>query len=206
MKVLAEIPTQAGPAPRAGTLRRCDLEAYDALREQLRGSRSVLVLGEPARRRGVAIGLAAAAAAADTRTALLECDLGQPAIAEELGLEAAPGLHEYLRGEAEAERILDALVLAGPGAEAAAEPLVCIVAGRPAPDAPALLGSERFRQAVAKLRNAYELVVLAGPSVDGDGGAVRALAAEADATLACVGRDGSSPELPSEVVTGQVVL
>lgn len=206
MKVLAEIPAQAGPAPRAGTLRRCDLEAYGALREQLGGSRAVLVLGEPARRREVAIGLAATAAAADTRTALLECDLGRPGIADALGLAPAPGLHEYLRGETESEEILDALVLAGPGAGAATEPLVCVVAGRPAPDASALLGSERFRHAVAKLRSGYELLVLAGPSAEGFDGALGVLTAEADATLACVGRDGRSPDLPSEVVTGQVIL
>jgi Mrp family chromosome partitioning ATPase len=206
VKVLAEIPPQAGPAPRAGALRRCDLEAYEALLEQLRGSRTVLVLGEPSRKRAVAIGLAAAAAAADTRTALLECDLGQPSIAEALGLATAPGLHEYLRGEVEPEDILDSLVLAGPGAEAVAEPLVCVVAGRPAQDGPALIASERFLHALARLRNAYELLVLAGPPVDGYDGALGVLAAEADATLACVGRNGSSPDLPSEVVTGQVVL
>jgi Mrp family chromosome partitioning ATPase len=193
VKVLAEIPTPAGAALPAGTLRRCDLEAYDALRGQLRGSRSVLVLGEPARRRAVAIGLAAAAAAVDTRTALLECDLGQPGVAGALGLAAAPGLHEYLRGETEAEHILDSLVLAGPGAQKAGQPLVCVVAGRPAPDASTLLGSERFRHAVAKLRGAYELLVLAGPEANGDA-ALPAVATEADAALACVGRDDPVPD------------
>ncbi len=203
MKVLAEIPTQAGAAPPAGTLRRCDLEAYDALRGQLHGSRAVLVLGEPGRRRAVAIGLAAAAAAADTRTALLECDLGQPGVADALGLAAAPGLHEYLRGEVEPEQILDSLVLAGPGAQKAGQPLVCVVAGREASDAPTLLGSERFRHAIAKLRGAYELLVLAGPEANGDA-ALSAVAAEADAALACVGRDDPPPDLGIPL-TGLVV-
>lgn len=203
MKVLAEIPPPAAPAPRAGTLRRCDLEAFDVLLAELHGSRVVLVLGDAARKRNVAVGLAAAAAAGGTRTALLECDLGDPNLAEALGLAVAPGLHEYLRGEADADRIFEPLVLAGPGTQAAEEPLVCVVAGRPAPDGTALLGSERFRQAAAKLRRAYELVVLAGPSPNGPA-ALAAVAAEADATLACVGRADPQPE-SGVPITGLVV-
>jgi Mrp family chromosome partitioning ATPase len=206
VKVLAEIPSDGGPPPPAGTLRRRDLDAYDALLERLAGSRSVLVLGDAARRRAVAIGLATAAAAAGTRTALLECDLAEPALAEALGVAAAPGLHEYLRGEVEAERILEPLVLAGPGSEAAREPLVCVVAGRPAADDRELLLSERFRHAMAKLGSAYELLVLAGPAA-GAAAAVTALAARVDATLACVGRGEAATDLPlSEVVTGKVVV
>jgi Mrp family chromosome partitioning ATPase len=166
----------------------------------------VLVLGDPARRRAVAIGLATAAAASGTRTVLLECDLAEPAIAAVLGVAAAPGLHEYLRGEVGAERILEPLVLAGPGSEAAREPLVCVVAGRPADDGPGLLLSERFRHAIAKLGAAYDLLVLAGPAASSAPTAT-ALAEQVDATLACVGRGESATDLPaSEVVTGQVVV
>jgi hypothetical protein len=203
VRVLAEIPAPPTPATRPGTLRRCDLEAFDALLAELDGSRSVLVLGESPRRRAVAVGLATAAAAAGARTALLECDLGEPSLAEALGLAVAPGLHEYLRGEADADRILEPLVLAGPGTQTVEEPLVCVVAGRPAPDGPALLGSERFRQAAAKLRRAYELLVLAGPSLNG-AAALAAVAAEADATLACVGRADPQPDLGLPL-TGLVV-
>ncbi|HEX8690581.1 MAG TPA: hypothetical protein VF729_10115 [Solirubrobacterales bacterium] len=193
MKVWAEIPAGPDRAPRAGTLRRCDLEAFDALLARLEGHRAVLLLGEPTRKRTVAVGLATAAAAAGTRAALVECDLVEPNLAETLGLALAPGLHEYIRGEADADRILAPLVLAGPGAATADGPLVCVVAGRPASDGAALLGSERFRHAMAKLRNAYELVVLDGPSWSGP--AALAVAAEADATLACVGRDDPPPRL-----------
>jgi tyrosine-protein kinase len=203
VKVLAEIPAQAAPVPRAGTLRRCDLAAFDALLSELQGSRAVLVLGDSPRRRAVAVGLATAAAATGTRTALVECDLAQPNLAEALGLAAAPGLHEYLRGEADADRILEPLVLAGPGAQSADDPLVCVVAGRPAPDGTALLASERFRHATAKLRRAYELVVLDGPPPNGPG-ALSAVAAEADATLACVGRADPQPQL-GVPLTGLVI-
>jgi Mrp family chromosome partitioning ATPase len=196
VKVLAEIPPPAAPAARAGTLRRCDLEAFERLLGELRGSRTVVAIGEPDRRRSVALGLATAAAAAGTRTALIECDLSCPTLAEALGVAVAPGLHEYLRGEAEAGSILEAFVLAGPGAQQAREPLVCVVAGRLAPDGRPLLASERFRQATARLRDAYELVVLEAPSPASWDGALPALAVEADATLACIGRGDPPPDTP----------
>jgi hypothetical protein len=205
VKVLAEIPVRTSPGLRAGTLRRCDLEAYGRLRERLGGARSVLVAGDgPARWEG-AVGLAAAAAATGVRTALLECELAEPTLAETLGLAAAPGLHEYLRGAAGAERILKPVALAGPGSARASEPLVCVVGGRPSADGAALLGSERFRHAAAGLRDAYELLVVVAPApAPDDPGSLAAVAAEADAVLAWVDRDGSAPNLPV-AVTGMVV-
>ncbi len=204
MRVLAEIPARSSPDLRAGTLRRSDLAAYGGLLRELDGARSVLVAGGAATRQAGAVGLAAAAAAAGTRTALLECELAAPSLAESLGLAIAPGLHEYLRGTAEAGRILKPVALAGPGSAGAAEPLVCVVGGRPAPDPAVLLASERFRHAVAGLRDAYELLVMAAPSPASDPGPLAAAAAEADAVLAWTERGAESPNLPVGV-TGLVV-
>ncbi len=163
MRVLAEIPTRPSSELRIGTLRRADVAAYGALLEELSPARSVLLTGEAPGKREAAAGLAAAAAAAGTRTALLECELAEPALAEALGLAAAPGLHEYLRGIADSGEILKPVALAGPGSADASEPLVCVVAGRPAADGAVLLDSERFRDAVAGLHDAYELLVIDGP-------------------------------------------
>jgi Mrp family chromosome partitioning ATPase len=205
VRVLAEIPPRTSPDLRAGTLRRCDLEAYGRLREKLGGARSVLVAGHDAGRWDGAVGLAAAAAAAGIRTALLECELAEPALAEALGLAAAPGLHEYLRGTVDAQRILKPVALAGPGSARASEPLVCVVGGRPSPDASVLLGSERFRHAAASLRDAYELLVIVAPSFAPDEpGPLASAAAEADAVLAWINRAGTAPSLPVRV-TGLVV-
>lgn len=145
----------------------------------------------------LAIGLATAAAAEGRRAALLECDLARPSLAALLGLEPAPGLHEYLRLEAEAPQILQPLVLAGPGSAAAAAPLTCIVAGRPAPDAAALLASPHFAHAIAKLRSAYDLVVLDGPSLVDP--SLPTVAAQSDAALACVVSPSSWKRLPIAV-------
>jgi Mrp family chromosome partitioning ATPase len=169
VRVLAEIPARTSPDLRAASLRRCDLEAFERVLGDLGGAGSVLV-GE-ANGGGAAfgaLGLAAAAAAAGTRTALLECDLAEPRIADLLGLATAPGLHEHLLGEAPAERILRPVVLAGPGSGRAIEPLVCVVAGRPAVDAPTLLAAPALAEAIAGLRAAYELLILAGPPLGDD--------------------------------------
>jgi Mrp family chromosome partitioning ATPase len=163
VRVLAEIPARSSSELRTGTLRRADLAVYGELLEELLPARSVLVTGEAPGRRGAAAGLAAAAAAAGTRTALLECELAEPGLAEALGLAVAPGLHEYLRGTADSAEILNPVALAGPGSAGASEPLVCVVAGRPAAEGAVLLDSERFRHAVSGLESSYELLVIDGP-------------------------------------------
>ena len=195
MKVLAEIPARSSSELRTGTLRRADLAAYGGLLEELRPAHSVLVTGEAPGRRGAAAGLAAAAAATGTRTALLECELAEPGLAEALGLAVAPGLHEYLRGTAASEEILKPVALAGPGSAGASEPLVCVVAGRPADDGAALLGSERFRHAVAGLGGAYELLVIDGPP-PGRVAELFAAMAAADLTLVWSERGVPPPSLP----------
>ena len=134
-----------------------------------------------------AVALAAAASACGRRTALVECDVARPRLAADLGLAPAPGLHEYLRWEAEAGQILQPLVLAGPASAGVDEPLVCVAAGRPAADAATLLGLGSFRHAIAKLREAYELVVLLGPPLgERRRRPAETVAAEAEATLAAV--------------------
>ncbi len=197
MKVLANLPPRSSQDLRTGSLRRGDLEGLEGLLSELDGARVVLVTGEQPVARDVATGLAAAAAAGGTRTALMECDLVEPGLADALGLSNAPGLHEYLRGTVEATEILKPVALAGPGSGAATEPLVCVVAGRPALEALPLVSSERFRHAVASLRDAYELLVLQGPP-PGREAELGVAMENADATLAAVEGSGGSPRLPGE--------
>jgi Mrp family chromosome partitioning ATPase len=195
VRVLAEIPARPSPELRTGTLRRADLAAYGRLLEELRPARSILLTGEAPGRRVAAAGLATTAAAAGTRTALLECELAEPGLAEALGLAVAPGLHEYLRGTAESEETLKPVALAGPGSAGASEPLVCVVAGRPAREGAVLLGSERFRRAVSGLESAYELLVIDGPP-PGRVTELLATMAVAEVTLAWSERGAPAPSLP----------
>jgi Mrp family chromosome partitioning ATPase len=132
----------------------------------------------------------------------LECDLAEPGLADALGLATAPGLHEYLRGSADAGSILKPVVLAGPGSAGATEPLVCVVAGRPSAEGPRLFASDAFAQALANLRAAYDLVVIDGPPLQ-DEYSLRALLASADSTIACLGP--SDPQNLSIPVSGVVI-
>jgi hypothetical protein len=190
LPVLAEI---SGPAPgdaRAWSLRRADLEALSKPHQGLADHRVALVVGGEAM--AAAIALAGAASAAGRRTALLECDLAQPRLGVELGLSPGPGLHEYLRWEATAAEILQPLVLAGPAARGASDPLICVVAGRPAADATTLVKLESFRHALAKLRAAYDLTVLVGPPLEVAPGLPEAVAERADTVLAAASAKGLS--------------
>jgi len=204
VKVLAEIPARSSPDLRRGTLRRGDLDAYRGLLERLDGIRAVLVTGNGSGRSSVAAGIAATAAAAGRRAALLECDLVEPRLADQLGLANAPGLHEYVRGAADSEAILQPVVLAGPGSAGATEPLVCVVAGRPADDARALLESPRLCRAVEGLRDTHELLVVDGPPLS-DPYALRGVIGLAEANLVYVGPGESRRRKLPFPVTGLVV-
>lgn len=110
----------------------------------------------------VAAGLAWAEAAMGRRALLIECDLRRPTIAARLGVTPAPGLSDYLLGEATPSEILRTLPAAESG-EAPAQELVCIPAGRPVPNHAKLLESARFRSLLADVRGVYDRVVLDTP-------------------------------------------
>jgi hypothetical protein len=184
-RVLAEIPERL-PGSRPGALNRAELEAFSGLAAALSDARAVLTTGPAGS--AVALGLAAVATVRGRRVALLECDFAEPVLAETLGISPAPGLHEYIRGEAEPRQILQPLVPAGPASGGAAEHLTCVVAGEPAPAPAALLVSGRCRHAVEMLRRAYDFVVLDGPPLGGDASSLEALAGDTDATIVCGGR------------------
>ncbi len=187
MKPLVELRGRPRESARAGTLRRADLEAYGTLIDAL-GDGVVLVTGAGEARLAVATGLAGARAASGSRVALVDCDLAEPALDRALGLSPGPGMQEYLRAEVRAPEILQPLVLAGPAAGRATEPLVCIVAGEPAADVGGTpTDSPDFSHAVGRLRSSYDMVVLRGPPLGDQSGALAAIAARADRLLVCVG-------------------
>ena len=190
LPVLAEI---SGPleGARAWSLRRSDYEGLEGALSRLGEARVVLVSGEGEAPLPAAIALAAASAAAGRRTILLECDLARPRLAVQIGLAAAPGVHEYLRWEAEPADVLQPVMLAGSAAGGAGEPLICICAGRPASKAETLLGLQSFAHMVEKLRGAYDLVVVVAPPATTEPEACAAAARQADAVLAA-DADGSS--------------
>jgi polysaccharide biosynthesis transport protein len=186
LPVLAEIGAPASSNGRAWGLRRSDLEALRGVLGEVGERRVVLVTGEVEPAATLAVALAGVSAAAGTPTALVECDVERPRIAADLGLSLTPGLHEYLRWEVTPRDIVQSLVLAGSAPTAGAGPLACVCAGRAAGDARTLLGLGSFHHMTTKLREAYELVVLLGPPLEGAGGALSSTAAEADCVLAAL--------------------
>jgi hypothetical protein len=201
--VLAEVPALDGGGPRPGALGREALAAYTQLAGDLAGGGPVLVSGS--QRSGAAIGIAAAATASGRRVALLECDLAEPTLADALGLSPTPGLHEYLREESSPPGILQSLVLAGPAAGRATEPLAVIVAGEPEPKPVALIDSDGCDHAIQRLRKAYEMLVIAGPGLDEDPDALRALAEHA-ATTIVAGARSDLPKRPPIEISGLVLV
>lgn len=190
LPLLAEI---SGPpeGARAWSLRRGDFEALEKALAQVGGQRVVLVSGRREAAPVAAIALAAAASARGRQTILVECDLAQPQLAAYVGLAPAPGLHEYLRWEAEPADVLQPVALGGPAANGSADPLACVCGGRPASKTETLLGLQSFAHMIEKLREAYELVLLSGsPLLDEPGPCVVA-ARQADAIVA--GMPASAP-------------
>jgi Mrp family chromosome partitioning ATPase len=186
LPLLAEIGAPASSNGSTWGLRARDLEALGKVRERLDGTRAVLVTGDDEATATVAVGLAGVAAAAGVATVLVECDVEDPRLADELGLEPEPGLHEYLRWEATPPDVVQALILAGAAAEGAAAPLACVTAGRPSNRGRALLDLGSFRHMTTKLREAYELTVLLGPSLEYAAGALGGAAAAADCSVAAL--------------------
>jgi len=182
LPLLAEL---SGPADgRAWSLRRQDLAGLREALPRLTERRVLLVAGEGEAPAVTAIAIATAASTSGRGTILVDCDLAKPRLAKHVGLAAVPGLHEYLRWEAEPRDVLQPVVFAGPEAGGASEQLVCVCGGRPASKAETLLGLQSFGHMVAKLRGAYELVVLLAPPVLAEPAACLAVAAQADAVVA----------------------
>jgi len=181
--VLAQV---SGPpeGARAWSLRRADFAALEKTLPVVAEHRVVLVGGDRKAAPGAAIALAAAASVSGRRTILVECDLAQPRLAAYVGLAAAPGLHEYLRWEAEPADVLQPVVLGGPAAADTVDPLACVCGGRPATKAETLLGLQSFAHMIEKLRGGYELVVLSGPPLPEEPGPLLTAARQADAVVA----------------------
>lgn len=216
LPVLAEISAPAAVDGRAWSLRRADFDQVSGLLGRLRPHTAVLVTGMADAAGPVAIALAGVATAAGRRVALLDCDLGRPRLAADLGLASTPGLHEYLRWEATPQELLQPLVLGGAATGGAREPLVFVAGGRPAADPATLLGLQSFGHMAAKLRAAYDLLVIAGPPLSAEPEELQPVAAQADAVLVAVtpaqakGRPGkavaaASAELPAPPL-GRVVV
>jgi succinoglycan biosynthesis transport protein ExoP len=149
-----------------------DIESFQIIRQNLdflseEALTTVLVTsGAPQEGKStVAASLAWAAAAANRRTLLVECDMRRPMAATRLGLRRTPGLSEFLAGDAERSAIVQTVAQLGRDGDRAQKSgrglaLECIAAGGAASRPADLLGSDRFRALLADLAAEYDMVVL----------------------------------------------
>jgi len=157
------------------SISEADFEAFKALRMNLDFMRSdedlttiLVTSGAPEEGKStVAMALAASSAMAGKRCLLVECDLRRPSLAARMGIEARPGLSDFLVGQAAPQDILRSVELPLPasgegslGAASGNQGLVCICAGSVPPFPAELLGSERFEDFLDQVGLAYDLVVL----------------------------------------------
>jgi capsular exopolysaccharide synthesis family protein len=115
----------------------------------------------------VSSALAAAYASAGKRTLLVECDLRRPTLAARLGVNASPGLTDYLVGNATPPEVIQTIsftAASGNGKKAAGMttpvPLVAITAGTPAPQPAELLRSKRCRDFFEQVKGVYDVVIV----------------------------------------------
>ena len=166
----------ANPQTRA-PMSEADFEAFRVIRTNLafmapaaEGRAQVVLIAGSQPEEGkttVSMSLASAAAIAGQRVLLLEGDLRRPSFARRLQVNPAPGLVEYLRGQAEPSQVVQLVDLFPPhteaapaGARAAVARLACITAGAIGADSSELLSSDRFRHFISEIRAAYDLIVI----------------------------------------------
>lgn len=110
--------------------------------------------------------LAAVHAFAGRRTLLLECDLRRPTIPARWGIEAEPGIADVLAGDVSWRDAVNEVEVQ-PGEDGNGAPrkrtLSVLPAGRPTPDPAELLGSQTFRNLLAELRAAFDVVIVDAP-------------------------------------------
>lgn len=177
--VLARVGSRAlGRTPNSEKRRRsltpADLEAFRILRANLitlgdQAPPKTVGITSPMPEEGkttVAAALAWVSAATGQRTLVIECDMRNPTLAERLGIEAAPGLIEYLAGSATAQDVIQEIQpeALGAGAEngnAPREPtLWCVTAGQVEADASPIINLNAFADFVFAVSRSYDLVIL----------------------------------------------
>ena len=147
-----------------GRVSEPDLEAFRILRKNVDflgndQDLKVVAVTSPLPEEGkstVASWYAYASALVGKRTILVECDFRRPVIASRLDFESAPGLSDYLAGEAAPKEVLRTIEVKGRGAE----DLPVIPTGGTVLQPTEMLASERFREFLNQLRRVYELIVI----------------------------------------------
>jgi len=102
----------------------------------------------------LAMTLATSEAQSGAKVLMIDADMRHPSASKYFGLEKAPGLVDYLVGEGELAELLH---YSEPGG------YWVLPAGRKSQNPPDLLGSERLKTLVQKLRGEYDMIIFDSP-------------------------------------------
>ena len=162
--------------PNGIALPAAEAEAFSLIRAHLRfynidRDLRTVVIASPAPGDGkstVARHLAEAAARLGSRVLLLEVDLRHPTLAQQLGLEYAPGLAGVLVGDLSMDEAIQPVVLAAsPGEGITGRTLDVLTAGAVLPPNPGeLLESRAMDTLLTRAKSTYDLVVIDTPPLN----------------------------------------
>jgi succinoglycan biosynthesis transport protein ExoP len=149
----------------------------------------------------VAAGIATAAALADKRVLLVECDLRRPVFADRFEISATPGFTDWVVGNAKPAEVIQPVPIGrqnGPSGDRpegleSARSLTVISAGSFSSQPAELLASRRFREFLEQVGEVYDLVVLDCAPLLPVGDALEVLPL-ADAALLCIRLDQTTRE------------
>ncbi len=130
-----------------------------------------------------ATALAVAAAGRGMHVLVVDGRLREPSVAAVLRVESEPGLAEYLSGIAGPRKVLRRVPIVDQ--ERQPNQLACLPAGEG--ESGAGIAGGRFTELLERVARVYDLVVVAGPSLAGEGGEARGLARLADGTIVVCG-------------------
>lgn len=178
-------------------------EAYKLLRTKLQFSfadeNNCRVIGVSSALSGegkslTAINLAFTLSQLNKRVLLVDCDMRRPTLAEKLGILKQPGLSSYLTRQSPLEELVQFC-----GIKDNEDAFHVISAGQNPPNPIELLSSERMKDALDAMREAYEYVILDLPPV-GEVSDAMAVAKETDGMLLVVRQNYCDRIVLSEAV------
>jgi capsular exopolysaccharide synthesis family protein len=130
----------------------------------------------------VAAWFAYVSAVAGRRTLLVECDLRRPVLATRFGVDRAPGLSDYLAGEAKPKDVLRSVNVHG---REAVDVLPLIPAGENTFQPTEMIGSKKFKAFLDQTTRAYDIVIFDSAPLLPVGDTLE-LIPQVDAVLLCV--------------------
>ncbi len=157
------------------------------------GSLAIVSASAGEGRTSLALGLAAVATIRGANVIVIETDLRSPDLGSRLGIPTAPGLTDYLAGEAVPREVIRSVPIGVDEPPEEVPSFVAVTAGSDLTSPNTTLAGSRFEGLIAQLSRVYDLVIFDTPPLLGSGDGML-VAAMAEATIICARAGVSDPE------------